>query len=150
MKSRVVSALALAAGLSVAFSGLVVAADDYREVWDNKTDVITQAIDNSNWQKATDKSVEWLGQLGAWDGTYPADIDDTNCYREYDALYTISGAAAVGGKAHGDTKGAPGLVGAVLHAAAVADQNATREAVDVCVADGGPALDVDPTQAPAG
>ena len=135
MTRRVVSALALAAGLSVALTGAVVAADDLREVYDNKSGTITGAIDNENWSKAEEKSREWVAQLGAYDGAYPDDVDDADCTRAYDELYTASGVAAFGGQSMGVTEGAPGLIGTVLYNAALIEGPAVRAGVDACIAD---------------
>jgi hypothetical protein len=123
------------AGLMLLVALPASAASDFRTVYDNKTGNITQAIDNDNWQKASDLSTDWIGQLGGWDGTYPTDVDDANCSHEYDDLMTASGAYAVGGRAVGQSKGDPGLLGTILWAGGMTEGAATREGIDTCILD---------------
>lgn len=136
MRTRIALAAALAAVLGA--SGATLAADDLRTIWDNKSGTITQAIDNENWGKASDKSLEWLQQLGGYDGSYPEDVNAADCTRAYDDLLTGSGAAAYGGKSMGDSKGNPGLVGNIMYNVGAIEGPKYRSAVDECIA-GAPA-----------
>lgn len=131
---RTLTGIALAVALAVVTVVPVAAADDLRTIWDNKSENIQRSINNENWQGTSDKSLEWAQQLGAYDGSYPVDVDDANCEAAYDSLYTVSGSAAFGGKAMGDHKGNPGLVGNIMYNGALIQGPDTRAEVDVCVA----------------
>ena len=133
MRNRTIAILAALALLVV--PATVAAADDLRETYDNKTEAIDNYIADEKWDKADTKAIDWVAQLGAWDGAYPTDADDANRTPEYADPYTVSGAAAFGGHAMGANKGKPGLIGNIMYIAGQTEGQTVRDAVDKCIAD---------------